>query len=94
MLGGMRALPDDGWSAKGDGAGGPEGARLLGVVSHVFTHFTMRLRVMDCSALALPDSQMPPGEWWPLDRIDEAGLPTLFARAARLALAAGEEKDA
>lgn len=94
MLGGMRALPDDGWSAKGDGAGGPAEAQLLGVVPHVFTHFTLRLRVMDCSGLDWPDSQMPQGEWWPLERIDEAGLPTLFARAARLALAGGEEKDA
>ena len=24
------------------------------------------------------------GEWWPIDRLDEAGLPTLFAKAARL----------
>ena len=94
MLGGMRALPDDGWSAKGDGAGGPAEARLLGVVPHVFTHFTLWLRVMDCSGLHWPDSQMPQGEWWPLERIDEAGLPTLFARAARLAIAGGEEKDA
>ena len=90
----MRALPDDGWSAKGDGAGGPAEARLLGAVSHVFTHFTLRLRVVDCSGLDWPDSQTPQGEWWPLDRIDEAGLPTLFARAARLALTGGEEKDA
>jgi A/G-specific adenine glycosylase len=27
------------------------------------------------------------GEWWPVARIEEAGLPTLFAKAARLALA-------
>ena len=26
-----------------------------------------------------------PGEWWPLDELDAAGLPTLFAKAARLA---------
>jgi A/G-specific adenine glycosylase len=31
------------------------------------------------------------GEWWPLDRLGEAGLPTLFAKAARLALAAQGE---
>ncbi|MBW3672440.1 MAG: hypothetical protein KY432_12305 [Acidobacteria bacterium] len=28
------------------------------------------------------------GEWWPLDAIDSAGLPTLFAKAAALVLAA------
>ena len=32
-------------------------------------------------------SRLDEGEWWPLARIDEAGLPTLFAKAARLALA-------
>jgi A/G-specific adenine glycosylase len=26
------------------------------------------------------------GEWWPRDRIGEAGLPTLFARAADAAM--------
>jgi A/G-specific adenine glycosylase len=26
------------------------------------------------------------GEWWSLDMLDEAGLPTLFAKAARLAV--------
>ncbi|HMO69915.1 MAG TPA: A/G-specific adenine glycosylase, partial [Novosphingobium sp.] len=48
----------------------------------------------DCSGLALPDSQMPQGEWWPMARLGEAGLPTLFARAAQVALAGGEETDA
>ena len=28
----------------------------------------------------------PNGEWWPKARLDEAGLPSLFAKAARLAL--------
>jgi A/G-specific adenine glycosylase len=27
------------------------------------------------------------GEWWAIARLDDAGLPTLFAKAARLALA-------
>lgn len=93
MLGGMRALPDDGWNARGNGAGAPPGARLLGVVPHVFTHFTLHLQVMDCSALPWPDSEMPQGEWWPVRRLDDAGLPTLFARAAQLALAGGDEGE-
>ena len=29
MLGGMRALPDDGWSARGDGIGGPNSEYAL-----------------------------------------------------------------
>jgi A/G-specific adenine glycosylase len=29
---------------------------------------------------------MGEGEWWPIARLDEAGLPTVFAKAARLAI--------
>lgn len=89
MLGGMRALPDDGWSARGDGDGLPplDGRwRHGGTVRHGFSHFDLDLQLMlysgdNCSTLSLT------GEWWPLDRIDDAGLPTLFAKAARFALA-------
>jgi len=87
MLGGMRALPDDGWSARADGSGEPplEGAwRSLGAVRHGFTHASLTLAV-----LALETGETPPGEgqWWPLARIGEAGLATLFAKAAALAMA-------
>ncbi|TCM17326.1 A/G-specific DNA-adenine glycosylase [Novosphingobium sp. PhB165] len=88
MLGGMRALPDDGWSARGDGSGeGPVAGPWdnAGRVAHVFTHFALELSLaVHLGASAQPEGE---GEWWPLDRIDEAGLPTLFAKAARLALA-------
>lgn len=87
MLGGMRALPDDGWSARGDGSGEPplQGVwESAGLVRHTFTHFALELSVhIQRDAPAAGGS----GEWWPLDRLDEAGLPTLFAKAARLALA-------
>ncbi|WP_428028260.1 A/G-specific adenine glycosylase [Altererythrobacter sp.] len=87
MLGGMRALPDDGWTARTDGSGNPPLAgewASLGVVQHVFTHAALTLEVMRYSGKDAPKGQ---GDWWPVDRIDEAGLPTLFAKAARLALA-------
>lgn len=79
MLGGMRALPSDDWSARsnGDGAAGEP----LGIVRHGFTHFDLELSV---ERVLEPVDE---GEWWPLDRLDEAGLPTLFVKAARVALA-------
>ena len=85
MLGGMRALPDDGWSARGDGSGFPEGGRReVGVVRHGFTHFDLELSVaVSNAAVALTGD----GEWWPLHRLEEAGLPTLFAKAAERAMA-------
>ncbi|WP_133365729.1 A/G-specific adenine glycosylase [Qipengyuania sediminis] len=81
VFGGMRALPGDGWSAAADGAGGRKG-EALGTVRHGFTHFDLELTV---EAVAGPQGE---GEWWPLAKLGEAGLPTLFAKAARLALAA------
>ena len=87
MLGGMRALPDDGWSARGDGHGAPPLAgdwRNAGAVRHGFTHFDLDLRVM---VLAGEAELSGDGEWWPIAELDAAGLPTLFAKAARRALA-------
>ena len=80
MLGGMRALPDDGWNVRGDGDGNGAG-EVLGMVRHAFTHFDLELQVV-------PGGEATgEGEWWPLAEIESAGLPTLFAKAARLALA-------
>jgi A/G-specific adenine glycosylase len=94
MLGGMRALPDDGWSARGDGSGdAPLSGKWQrgGIVNHTFTHFSLELRVAVYSGSDAPDNGAAAGEWWPIDRIEDAGLPTLFAKAARLAIAADGE---
>lgn len=91
MLGAMRALPDDGWSAAGDGSGDPPVAGAweeVGAVRHTFTHFVIELSVLRLERAQ--EAALAQGEWWPVERIDEAGLPTLFAKAARLAIAARE----
>jgi A/G-specific adenine glycosylase len=93
MLGGMRALPDDGWVARRDGSDVPPLAgpwQSGGVVRHVFTHFSLELNLQLYSSNDWDSLSLEAGEWWPLDRLDEAGLPTLFAKAARLAMAAKE----
>ncbi len=98
MLGGMLALPDDGWSARADGDGNapliadrplPGDWRVAGAVDHVFTHFALTLELAVYSpgvwaSHAQVDGASPGGQWWPLARLAEAGLPTLFAKAARL----------
>lgn len=89
MLGGMRALPDDGWSARGDGSGDAPlagGWQPGGVVQHGFTHFDLELSVAVYAGRNVPGGE---GEWWPLEGLDKAGLPTLFAKAATLARAQG-----
>ena len=47
-------------------------------VEHGFTHFTLTLAL----AVASGDGHGE-GEWWPVADLDAAGLPTLFANAAR-----------
>lgn len=87
MLGGMRALPDDGWSARGDGSGDAPVAGAWqpgGVVRHGFTHFELELAVAVFAGEATPEGE---GEWWPLNQLEAAGLPTLFAKAAALVVA-------
>ncbi len=88
MLGGMRALPSSDWSAIAPAAAPPFPARwsaLADPVTHVFTHFSLDLMV---HVAHVEGDCVPPGqgEWWPLDRLDEAGLPTLFRRAADAAM--------
>jgi A/G-specific adenine glycosylase len=92
MLGGMRALPDDGWTARACGHGRPPIPgpwRKGGVVRHGFTHFDLDLQLMLCDAPEIVHLSSPTshGEWWPVDAIETAGLPTVFAKAAQLALA-------
>jgi A/G-specific adenine glycosylase len=86
LLGGMRALPDDGWSAAGDGSGTKPLAgawRVLGMVRHSFTHFDLELTVHALEASGAPTVD---GTWVPLDQVEQAGLPTLFRKAAALGL--------
>lgn len=84
LLGGMRALPSSDWSDAPEFTP-PLPAHWTSIdapVAHVFTHFSLALRVHHTHVGA---DVTPPGagEWWPVDRIGEAGLPTLFARAAQ-----------
>ncbi|WP_121114888.1 A/G-specific adenine glycosylase [Croceibacterium ferulae] len=86
MLGGMRALPDDGWSAAGNGSGAKPLAgdwRVLGTVRHDFTHFGLELTV---HAVTVSSTPVIAGTWVPLAQVDQAGLPTLFRKAAALGL--------
>ena len=87
MLGGMRALPTGPWSESDPAladAPADAGWREVGHGRHVFTHFALDYRVV----AARPATRINSGEWWPIARIEEAGLPTLFAKAAALAIKA------
>jgi A/G-specific adenine glycosylase len=80
LLGGMAALPGPEWQEE------RPPADPLAVHRHGFTHFTLDL-------LMVPAAEPPAGEgWWQdLDRLAEAGLPTLYRKAVEAALAAERE---
>lgn len=70
MLGGMAALPGPEWTDHPTaGAGLPE-------IRHVFTHFELRLTVVAGSEAA------GDGWWQPIGSLADAGLPTLYRKAA------------
>ena len=85
LLGGMRALPTGPWSAEPPGlAEAPAAAdwRLSNArIEHVFTHF--RLQLVLATATVGRHAARDGAEWWPIESLGEAGLPTVFAKAAR-----------
>ena len=91
LLGGMRALPTSDWTENPDHSPPFTGQwRRYGLVSHVFTHFSLGLSV---AAIGIESGCKLPfvGEWWPKAQIEEAGLPSVFAKAAQLARATEDE---
>jgi A/G-specific adenine glycosylase len=74
LLGGMAALPGPDWGED------PPAQQIAATISHGFTHFTIDLHIAA--------RREPAGEgWWqPIDRLGEAGLPTLYAKAVRAML--------
>ena len=75
LLGGMAALPTGELTDQP-----PASPGRLASVRHVFTHFTLEL------AIAASGEPIGEGWWQSVERLGEAGLPTLFKRAAQAAL--------
>ena len=75
MLGGMAALPGREWG------GERPSVPAIATVSHGFTHFTLDLHI------ATRADPVGDGWWQPIDHLAEAGLPTLYAKAADAMLA-------
>ena len=76
LLGGMAALPGTDWTEAA-----PIRPKSIGTVRHVFTHFSLDLHL-------IPRAEPEGDGWWhPIDRLADAGLPTLYRKAAELVLA-------
>ena len=90
LLGAMMELPGTGWGEAPDqaafNAAKPFEAdwRHAGQVRHVFTHFALELDVY--CAQAQPGWTPEEGVWAPVRDLDQAGLPSVMMKAARLGL--------
>ena len=90
LLGGMTEVPGSAWTARIDGETSPAAApfaadwQASGTVTHVFTHFELRLTVYR-SKVAGP---AVPGEgWWqPKATLDGEALPTVMKKAIKQAI--------
>jgi A/G-specific adenine glycosylase len=80
LLGGMAGLPGTDW-----GDTPPACRNPLGSVRHIFTHFSLELTIEERA------ESVEEGWWHPIDRLDDAGLPTLYRRAVECALASRDE---
>ncbi|WP_299423382.1 A/G-specific adenine glycosylase [Sphingomonas bacterium] len=85
LLGGMRALPTGPWGSEPpDIADAPLDAdwtMLNSTVSHGFTHFDLQLAL--ATARVERHAAGDDAIWWPVESLAEAGLPTVFAKAAK-----------
>ena len=87
LLGGMLGFPTGPWNGApvaGEGAPAVASWNEAGSVDHIFTHFALNLSLL-CAAAPEGEAASPGpagATWWPIERLGDAGLPTLFARVA------------
>lgn len=97
LLGGMSEPPTSAWTARVDGAAGTGAApfaadwRPAGTVTHVFTHFELRLAVYH----ARTDRAAPAGAWWSARaELPGEALPTVMKKAIETAIPGATGKPA
>ena len=89
MLAGMSEVPSGDWSVRKDGAMGVDAAPIkgewcdVGTVRHVFTHFTLEMKVYFCTGIKPPKMN---GWWVHRDSVMDEALPSLMKKAITLAL--------
>ncbi len=91
LLGGMSGIPTTNWTVRADGETGAKSApfdadwRSKGVISHVFTHFELRLEVFHAVVTNIPDHD---GWWSDGDSLPGEALPTVMKKALSAAFPA------
>ncbi|MFP1631722.1 A/G-specific adenine glycosylase [Zhengella sp. ZM62] len=90
LLGGMTGLPTTGWTARINGETGAQAApfkadwKPAGTITHVFTHFELRLSVWRADGV---DEEASEGQWWSSPHaIAGEALPTVMKKALESAI--------
>ncbi|MCM2294463.1 A/G-specific adenine glycosylase [Allorhizobium sp. BGMRC 0089] len=90
LLGGMTEVPTTEWTSRVDGdhttASAPFAAdwQAKGIITHVFTHFELRLSVFRADNIASPATHH--GWWEPLANLDRQALPTVMKKVIAAAI--------
>ncbi len=99
LLGGMTEVPTTNWTARQDGGTSADAAPFpaawepCGTITHVFTHFELRLSIY---RVAIPSRIQTDNGWWePVTNLDSRALPTVMKKAitAAIPLAFKHAKD-
>ena len=89
LLGGMSEVPTTAWTSNRDGGTGIDHAPFAadwqpcGTVTHVFTHFELRLSIYRADLSKRPDDT---GWWAPIKNLDGEALPTVMKKAITAAI--------
>lgn len=86
MLGGMLGLPTSDWDKAGNVVDyNIKSTRKIGIVRHIFSHFTLHLTVKSkCITADEIKILKRKGQFVELSEIDKAGLPSVFLKAIKL----------
>lgn len=91
LLGGMTEVPTTAWNSRKDGETGPSAApfsaewQSCGTVTHVFTHFELRLSIYRFHGPA-PEGVDVHGWWEDVANLDAQALPTVMKKAISQAI--------
>lgn len=87
LLGGMTEVPTTSWTSRQDGESDVSAApfsadwQACGTITHVFTHFELRLSVFRTQVETRPSSSTN-NEWWePVTNLEAQALPTVMKKA-------------
>lgn len=89
LLGGMTEVPTTAWTARIDGGTDAEHApfeaewEACGTITHVFTHFELRLSVF---RTRVASGSEPEGWWVPVEKLGEEALPTVMKKVITQAI--------